>query len=176
MRSNLIAIIKNHYRTYEDIRTGVPRWQEYTVSAVLPLAIFGICLAVQVRVGGAVAVGLFVVGGIFGVSMLAAMVQIARRSIDWANSSPVPSKDTSFYATYLSELVASTGYAALVFMLASVVFVVASTSSGWVGVVASSIGIAMGIHAVFVLLAIIERLFAITQAQLNRARTGMGGT
>ena len=104
--------------------------------------------------------------------MLAAMVQMAIRSTDWANASPVPSKDTSFYATYLSELVASMGYAALVFMLASAVFVVASTSSGWVGVVASSIGIAVGVHAVLVLLAIIKRLFAITQAQLNRARTG----
>ena len=92
------------------------------------------------------------------------------------HETPVPSKDTSFYATYLLELVVSMGYAALVFMLASAMFVVASTSSGWMGVVASSIGIAVGIHAVFVLLAIIERLYAITQAQLNRARTGMGGT
>ncbi len=174
MGYNLTAIIRNHYRTYADVRTGVPLWREYSVSVVFPLAVLGICLATHVGLVGVVAVGLFVVSGIFGVSMFAAMVQMARRSTDWANSSPVPSKDTSFYATYLLELVASMGYAALVFILASAVFVVASTSSGWIGTVASSIGIAVGVHAVLVLLVIIKRLFAITQAQLNRARTGTG--
>ena len=169
-----IAIIRNHYRTYADVRTGVPLWREYSVSVVSPLAVLAICLATHVGLVGVVAVGLFVVSGIFGVYMFAAMVQKARRSTDWANSSPVPSEDTSFYATYLLEMVASMGYAALEFILASAVFVVASTSSGWIGTVASSIGIAVGVHAVVVLLAIIKRLFAITQAQLNRARTGAG--
>lgn len=165
-------LIVAHYRTYIDVRTGRQRWQDYFLLAVLPIGCLIGCVFGDVRLVTGASVGLLTVSGLLSAFLFGVMLQISERAMDWADSSPAPGPETSKHAIYLSELAANSGYASLVSVVAAIVFVVASASSGWVLRVSSAVGLALGLHMALVLLMVMRRVFALTQERLIRARTG----
>lgn len=171
MKSSPRAIIIAHYRSYIDVRTGLRRWQDYIEPVIIPMLLFGVCLVIKVRVSTTLAVGLLTISGIFSALLFGVMLQISERAMDWADSHPIPSRTTSEHAIYLSELAANAGYASIVCILGSIVFVGVSVSTGWLLVVTSAIGISLGVHLIVVFFMIIKRIFALTQERLNKART-----
>src|SRR5437016_9275493 len=123
-------IIRAHRRSYIDARTGRRRWQDHLLLEVTPLAVLGACLGSGVQLGQGASVGLLTVCGLLSAFLFGVMLQMADRAMTWADSSPAPGRETSAHAIYLGELAANAGYASLACVVAAVVFVVASVSSG----------------------------------------------
>jgi len=169
---DLTRLIVAHYRTYIDVQTGRRRWQDHFLLSVVPIGALAGCLVGDVRLATGASVGLLIVSGILSAFLFGVMLQVSERAMDWADSAPVPGRETSTHASYLSELAANSGYASLISILAAAVFVVASVSSGWVLRLSSAIGIAVAVHMVLVLMMVMKRVFALTEERLNRARTG----
>ena len=165
-------IIRAHRRTYIDVRTGHRHWQDYALIEIVP-ALLGIgCVLAKVTLPVAASVGLLTVSGLLSAFLFGVMLQVSERAMDWADSSPTPGRDTSSHATYLSELAANSGYASLVCIMTSAIFVVASASSGWLLRISTAVGLALALHMALVLLMVMKRVYALTTERLNRARTG----
>jgi hypothetical protein len=165
-------LIKAHWGTYVDARTGRIRWQDHALFEGIPLIVLGVCIWRGVHLGTATATGLLTATSLLSALLFGVMLQISGRAMDWADTKPSPSRDTSEHAQYLEELAANAGYASLVCIVDAMVFVVAATASKQLLEAASGIGLALGAHLVLVLLMVMKRVFALTQERLVRARTG----
>jgi hypothetical protein len=154
------------------VRTGQPRWQDRLTFEGWPVAVFGGCLALNVRLNSGASAGLLTVTGLLGIFLFGVVVQLSARAMDLADARPEPGPATSEHAIYLEELAANAAYASLVCIFAAVVFVVASIGSHWVLRISSALGLAISAHLVLVLMMVMKRVFALTQERLRRARTG----
>lgn len=172
MKADPMRMIQAHRHTYVDARTGRSRWQDYALLEVAPLVVFVVSLVGNVHFGSAVGVGLLTVSGLLSVFLFSVMLQVSERAMEWADSLPQPGPDTSAHAIYLAELAANAGYASLISILAAVAFVVASVSEDWVLRISSTVGLALGVHLLLILLMVMKRVYALTEERLNRARTG----
>jgi hypothetical protein len=168
------GIIRAHRKTYVDARTGAARPRDYAVFEGLPVVILAVCLAFEVELRPNTAIGLLTICGLLSAFLFGVMLQVSQRAVDWADSNPTPSAETSDHALYLEELAANAGYASLVSIAAAIAFAIASTHfpSIWVSRISSAVGVALGLHLVLTLLMVMKRVFALTQQRLNRARTG----
>jgi hypothetical protein len=166
------GLVRAHYRTYVDATTGDWSPQDHIWSEGLPaLTVIG-CLVGNVRLPTGASVGLLTVTGLLSAFLFGVMLQVSERAMDWADSSPDPSPETSQHARYLSELAANSGYASLVCVCAAGVFIAASVSLGWPLRISSAVGLGLTVHMALVLFMVMKRVFALTQERLNRARTG----
>lgn len=171
-KANPWVIVRAHYATYVDARTGRRRWQDWATFAVPPVGVLAGCLAGNVRLGSAASVGLLTVCGLLSVFLFGVITQVSQRAMDFADSQPEPGRETSSHADSLLELAANAGYTSLVCIVAAVVFVIASIGSGWVLRISTAAGLALGTHMVMVMFMVMKREFLLTQERLNRARTG----
>jgi hypothetical protein len=172
MKANPWVIVRAHYRTYIDANTGKVRWQDWAAFTFVPLAVLAGCVAGNVKLDSGPIGGLIAVSGLLSVFLFGVITQISGRAMDWADSGPVPSRETTQHATALEELAANAGYASLVCITDAIVFIVASFGSGWTLRVCTGIGLAIGAHMVLVLFMVMRREFLLTQARLNRAQSG----
>lgn len=164
-------IISAHHRTYINVNTGRARWQDYALLDGLPLGITGLLIWKNIQLNAIASVGLLTVAGLLSAFLFGLMLQVADRATTWADSAPERGQATSDHATYLAELAANAGYAALVSIVAAIAFVVASTSHGWLLRIAAALGLGLGSHLVLTLLMIMKRVFNLTLQRLRIART-----
>jgi hypothetical protein len=169
---NVLGLVAAHRRTYVDARTGRPRPRDYLLLEGLPLLVAGCSIWLNVKLPSDTVLVLLTAAVIIGALLFGVMLQVSERAMTWAESSPRPSADTSRHARYLEELAANSGYASLVCILATVVYVVVTFTGAWPLRIASGIGVGLGVHLVLVLFMVLKRVFALTQDRLNRARTG----
>jgi hypothetical protein len=172
LKASPLRLIKAQWKTYVDANTGRIRWQDHVVFEGLPLVVLGICIWRDVHLGTTTATALLTATSLLGALLFGVMLQVSGRAMDWADTKPTPSEETSFHAKYLEELAANAGYASLVCIVDAMVFVVAATASKQLLEAASGIGLALGTHLILVLLMVMKRVFALTQERLTRARTG----
>lgn len=165
-------IIRAHWRTYVDVRTGKTRLQDHLLLEGLPVIVFAGCMALDVHLPSIASAGLLTVTGLLSVFLFELVVHLAVRAMELAESGLKPGADTSALAINLEELVANAGYASLVCIGAAMVFVVASIGSHWVLRISSALGLAIGAHLVLVLMMIMKRVFNLTVERLKRVRTG----
>jgi len=178
-KANPWVIVRAHWRTYVDVRDGKPRPQDWLAFGLPPAAVLGVCFWRDIQLSSSASAALLTVSGLLSVFLFGVITQVSGRAMDYADSQPRPSPETSAHADYLLELAANAGYASLVCITAAVVFVVASVSSKWVLRASSAVGLALGVHMIMVLLMVMRREFLLTQGRLDRARTGadrMDGT
>lgn len=173
MKANPTALIRAHYATLVDARTGRARPLDHLLFEGLPLVAFAGALVARVELPTAVSAGLLTVAGLLSAFFFQTMLSIAQRSMEWADEEPDPGPDISRRATFLAQIAANAGYAALVSLATSVAFVGASVVTGTVALrFLSSLGISLGVHLVLVLLMVVVRVFAITTERLTDTRTG----
>jgi hypothetical protein len=167
-------IVRAHYATYVDARDGRRRLRDWVTFAVPPAGVLAGCLAGDVRLESGASVGLLTVCGLLSVFLFGVIVQVSQRAMEFADSRPTPSPETSSHAEDLKGLAANAGYTSLVCIVAAVVFVVASigADSKWVIRISTAVGLALGTHMIMVLLMVMKREFSLTVERLNRARTG----
>jgi hypothetical protein len=172
-KANPWVIVRAHWRTYVDVRNERPRWQDWLAFAIPPGLVVGVCLWRDVKLTSSASAALLTVSGLLSVFLFGVITQVSARAMDYADSQPQPSTETSAHADNLLELAANAGYASLVCISAAVVFVVATIGSNWVLRVSSAVGLALGVHMIMVLLMVMRREFLLTQERLDRARTGV---
>jgi hypothetical protein len=166
------SLLRAHFRTLVDARTGRPRVGDYFVFVVVPIlagiaAYFG-----DVRLTSGTAAGLLTATSLLGAFFFGVMLQIADRAMNWADTMPIQSRDTTKHARDLEELAANAGFSSLVCIAAAISFVVVSTTGHEKLRVASAVGITLGVMVVAVLLLVMRRVFNLTVTRLTRARTG----
>jgi hypothetical protein len=172
MKSSPRQIIKAHYETYVDASTEKVRWQDHATFEGVPVLVFGLCLSLGVELSGGASTALLTVSGLLSAFLFGVMLQVSQRAMEWAAEGPTPSHDTSAHAIFLREIAANAGYAALVSIVTAMVFVVANVTTKTPLLISSAIGLALGVHMVMVLLMVMNRVFAVTENRLTRARTG----
>lgn len=172
MKFSPLSIIQAHRRTYVDARTGRTAWSDVVVAEVLPVLVTAGMLIGRAHLDHTLAGGLVTVTGLMSALLFGVLLQVSQRALDWADTHPSPSAETSAHALYLTELAANAGYASLVALLAAVVLVGATLPYEPAYTLTSSIGTGLLVHLVLILFMIIKRVFALTVGRLNRARTG----
>jgi hypothetical protein len=175
MKANPGRLIRAHYATLVDNRTGRPRLSDHLVFEGIPAAVLIATWIAGVELSRGVTVGLLTVAGLMGAFFFGAMLQVSMRAMTWADQGPTPGPDVSRHATFLNQIAANAGYAALVCVLTATVFVVASVVKGTGHVIASAFGLALAVHLALMLLMVTVRIFALTQERLTDARTGHEG-
>ncbi|WP_320672397.1 hypothetical protein [Patulibacter defluvii] len=176
MKANPKTLVRAHLRTLVDARTGERRWQDFVLFYGTAAGAFALSLGLGIEMSSTAAAGLLTVTGLIGAFLFGVMLQIADRALSWAESSPQQGPATSSHATFLKEISANAGYAALAASLASVVFVAASVTTGLANRISASVGIAVGIHALLTLLMVMVRVYALTESRLIAAQTGAAGS
>lgn len=100
-------------------------------------------------------------------------IQLLDRAASWADTKPMPSKETSRYARLLEQLAANAAYAALVSAATAAAALTATVArSGLAERSTSAITLALLTHLAVVLLVVLVRTFLLTIARLRDARTG----
>lgn len=171
-KANPWVIVRAHYDTYVDARDGGRRWQDWAGFTVLPLAVLAVCLAFGVKLGAEASAGLITVSGLLSAFLFSVITQVSQRAMEYADSGPEPSRETTEHATALRQLAANSGYASMVCIIDAVIFVVASVGSGWVLRISTAVGLALGTHMILVLFMVMRREYLMTMARLNRAEGG----
>jgi small-conductance mechanosensitive channel len=176
MKADPRDLIQAHYATLVDNRNGRPRPLDHVAFEGLPVAVFIGCLVIGVSLKPEVSAGLLTVAGLLSAFFFQTMLQIAQRSMEWADEEPLPGPDTSRRAEFLKQIAANAGYASLVCIATAAVFVGASVAQGTALTVLSALGLALAVHLILVLLMVLVRVFALTKERLRDTRTGYKAT
>lgn len=172
MKADPRELVRAHYGTLVDNRTGRARPLDHVVFEGLPVAIGLACFLLEVDLPPVVSAGLVTVSGLLSAFFFQALLQISQRALEWAHEAPEPGPDTSREAKFLDQNAANAGYASLVCVLTAAIFVVASVAKGTWLTLFSAIGLALASHLVLVLLLVLVRVFALTDERLKDTRTG----
>ena len=185
------VIIRAHRASYVDARDDRPRIRDYLLMEGVPIVVLVLCLVFGAALRSGAAAALLTVTALLSALFFGLMIQTADRAMNWADDPPAPGPGTSAHAIALRDLSAHAGYAALVCIAAAIAYVIATVTAasypianaatnaagnaggpGWWLRASSSLGIALGVHLVFVLLMVMKRVFMLTQNRLDQARTG----
>lgn len=172
MKADPRDLVRAHYGTLVDNRTGRWRALDHLAFEGLPIVVLISGILLGVSLPKAVCAGLLTVSGLLSAFFFQTMLQVAQRSMEWADEGPLPGPDTSRRAEFLSQIAANAGYAALVCITTAAIFVAASVARGTALNVLSALGLGMAVHLVLVMLMVLVRVFAITGERLDDARTG----
>lgn len=139
---------------------------------------FGVGAAViGVGISGTTAASILTLAGILAAFFFQLSVQLLGRAANWAENDPPPGPHTTRYALLLEELSANTTYAALVAAATSAAaLAVGVSNAGWPERTFAAIAIGFLAHLATTLLLVATRVFYLTRARLNAARTGRDRT
>jgi hypothetical protein len=174
LKADVTPLVRAHYKTYVHAATGRHRGYDHLQFEGLPIALGVGCGVAGVELPAGASAGLLTVAGLLSAFLFGVTLQASQRALDWADSSPTPGPAASWHAQFMMQLAANSGYASLVSILASAMFVVASVVSKTSLVVFTAIGLALALHLALVLFMVMRRVFALTQERLIQAETGAG--
>lgn len=172
MKALPVRLIRAHYATLVNANTGKPDWDDWVAFLFFPAVVLGVCIWRQTRLPVAASVGLTTVCGLLSAFLIGVVLQASQRAMDLADSKEQASQAMTRHADFVRQIAANAGYASLVSFVAAGVFVVAAVTSKDVLLWASSVGLAMTAHLAASLLMVLQRVYALTEGQLNRATTG----
>jgi Na+/melibiose symporter-like transporter len=173
MKADPRDIMRAHFRTLVDARTGKTRPRDYVLFFGFPSVVAAVAMYFGVDLGAGGTTGLLTISGILSAFLFGVMMEAARRAMNFADSHPPPGLQTSAQAQYLEELAANAGYASIASILAAIAFVITGAlPQSLAARIATALGLALGVHLALTLLMIMRRVFALTQERLNHARTG----
>jgi hypothetical protein len=172
MKASPLKLIRGHYSTLVDYQTKKQRLRDHLLFEGVPALVVIGCLITGLDMPTAASAGLLTVAGVLSAFLFGVMLQVAERAFDWSDSNPEQGPDTSRHAIFLTQISANAGYAALVSIAVSTVFVVAAFAKNTALEISSAIGLGLATHLMLVLLMVVSRLFALTQERLDNARTG----
>jgi hypothetical protein len=172
-KANPAPIIRGHFATLVDARTGRHRAGDFIVLYAIPAACAGVVAGFDVRISGSLAVGLTTVAGIVGAFLFQLSVQLVDRASTWADTAPAPGPRTARQAQLLRELMANAAYASLTAIAAAVVLVIASVvSNGLAQRVLSVVAALLLAHLALTLVMVLRRVFLMAMDRIDAARTG----
>ena len=175
MRHSSIAlkpIVEAHYLTLRNSDNKLS-FKDQTRLFAIP-AISGAIVGIFcIKLSPTTSTALLIVTGIFAAFFFQLSVQLLTRAATWADTKPDPKPATSQYASMLEGLSANSLYAALIAVVTTLtilITIITHTKSSHVSLVALSI--TLFAHLVATLALIASRVFSLTRARLNAAKTG----
>lgn len=165
-------ILVGHLETLSDGTSRVRRRdivEQYLVPVLAGIGAF----ILGIKISSTTAAAILTLAGIFAAFFFQLSVQLLDRAADWAEGDPTPGPETTRYALLLEELSANTTYAALVAaMTSAAALAVGISDSGWMERASAAVTVALLAHLATTLLLVATRVFLLTRARLNSARTG----
>jgi hypothetical protein len=129
VKSDPRRLVRAHYATYVDARTGKVRILDHLAFEGIPLLVAGACALGSVKLPPVASVSLLTVAGLLSAFLFGAMLQISERAMGWADAVPGRGPETSTHAIFLKEIAANAGYASLVSIATATVFTAASATT-----------------------------------------------
>lgn len=171
-RTSPRPILITHFRSFRDANRR-RRYRDLLEQVAFPLACGACAIIAKIELSEATSAGILAITGVASAFCFQLGVQLLDRAANWAENRPEPGPDTTEYAALIEELSANTMYAAYVAGLAGITaFSAGVTDKGWPErtlVCATAIVTA---HFLVTLMLVIARVFLLTRARLNIARTG----
>jgi hypothetical protein len=171
IKANPFPLIRAHYATLRNHDTGRLLPLDIAVSFGLPVLVLLYCRHKHVALPAAASGGLLTVCGLLSAFLFGAMLQVSQRALDLSDTGKQGESITA-HANFLIGLAGNSGYASLVSIFASGIFVVATVTSGKVLMWFSAAGLAVLAHLAVAMLIVMQRIFSMTQERLLTARTG----
>lgn len=169
-------VVAGHLRALSGEAGGVTR-RDLLEQVGVPVGVGVVAAYMGLEISGTTAAAILTLSGIFAAFFFQLSVQLLDRAANWAEGDPAPGRDTSEYARLLEDLSASTTYAALVATLCSAAaLAVGITQQGWQERVLAALVVGLLAHLATTLLLVAVRVYLLTRARLNRARTGRDRT
>lgn len=174
MKADPRTLIKAHYKTLRDYRTGDARWQDYVVFIGIPTLVGLLGLTVGLKLPAGASTALLTTAGILSAFFFGVMLQVAERALEWTDSRPTPGKETDWQADFLREIAANAGYASVVSIVTAAVFVGAlvAKKSDLPLVLLSGLGLALAVHLALMLFMVLTRIYALIVDRLDDAQVG----
>ena len=165
-------IISGHFATFRESSSGLKK-SDLLEQLGFPLLCSTAAVVCPVKLSETTAAGIVAVTGILSAFGFQLAVHLLSRAATWSDTRPVPSPETSRHASLIEELSANTIYASFVSAMSAVTALTAGfLNGGWperimVGALALMLS-----HLVVTMMLVMTRVFLLTRAQLNDARTG----
>lgn len=155
-KTSVVEVVREHYRTFYDARTGKPRWQDYVMPVAVPLVAAAVSAALGWRMSSAATLtnGLAILTGL----LFALVVFVFQLRLD-VTRDPRHEGQLSL-RTRIDELFQNVLYAILVGLTATVLSVIADAATSTDGQVSrwwTAVMIAVGGHAVATVLQCLKR-------------------
>lgn len=164
-------IIAGHLATIAD-DTGHRHPRDLLEQFVVPVIAAVATGVAGVEVSAQTGIAVLTLAGLFSAFLFQLTIQLLDRAASWAESRPRPSPSTSRYADLLGELSANAAYASLVSAAtATAALAVAVSSDGWQERLLAAVTVGLLVHLGVTLLLVAQRVFLLTRAKLNEART-----
>ena len=165
-------IVVGHFATFNRSRSGLGK-SDLLKQFLLPLLCGTVSVLCAVELSETAAAGIVAITGVLAAFGFQLAVHLLDRAAAWADSRPRPSSETSEYAFLIEELSANTIYASFVSATSAIVALAAGfVNGGWperllVGTLAILLS-----HLAVTMMLVMTRVYLLTKAQLNNARTG----
>ena len=172
-RTSPVPILKSHFGSFRGANRK-KRNRDVLEQVVFPLA-SGTCVTIlKIELSEATSAGILAITGVASAFCFQLGVQLLDRAANWAENRPEPGSDTTRYASLIEELSANTMYAAYVAGLAGIAaFSAGVTDEGWPERTLVCAAAVLTAHFLVTLMLVMVRVFLLTRARLNIARTGI---
>lgn len=171
-RLNPWPVVSGHFATFRQSSAGMRR-TDLLEQLALPLLCGSVSTGLSVKLSETAAASIVAVTGILSAFGFQLAVHLLHRAATWADSKPKPSSDTSQYASLIEELSANTIYASFVSAVSAMIALATGfLSSGWPERLLVGILTILLAHLVMTMMLVMTRVFLLTRAQLNNARSG----
>lgn len=171
-RLNPWPIVSGHFATFDRPRPG-PTGADLLEQLIFPLLCGTFSTVCSVKLSETAAAGIVAMTGVLSAFGFQLAVHLLDRAATWSDSRPRPGSDTSQYASLVEELSANTIYASFVSAVSAMAALAAGfVNGGWperllVGFLAILLS-----HLLVTMMLVMTRVYLLTKAQLNNARTG----
>lgn len=168
-----MPVVLTHFRGFRGPSKAI-RGRDILEQAIVPLVVGAATILLEVELSEPISAGILAITGVASAFCFHLSIQLLDRAANWAESSPTPGRDTTTYASLIEELSANTLYAAYIAALAAVAaFLAGITEDGWPERVLVCISAVVTVHFAVTLMLVMARVFLLTRARLNIARTGI---
>lgn len=163
--------LKMHVRSF--VQNEHVRARDVLEQYLLPVGAGVAAFAFSVNISAPTGIAMLTLAALFAAFLFQLVIQLLDRAAAWADARPEPGPSTSRYADLLQELSGNAAYASFVSALASAsALAVAISSKGLAEHILAGAAIALFAHLATTLLLVARRVFLLTVARLNDARTG----
>jgi hypothetical protein len=161
------SLVVVHFQSYRDATSGKHSLSDHIAFEGVPALVFIVVLVARVEVSPMESVGLLTVCGVMATLLFSAFIQLSQRVkvlVDTGERTEAYAEEKAF----LGEAGSNAGFASLVALTASVFFAVSAGAHGVTGLVASSVGLALGVYLVMLFLMVLKRVNALLGHDLRQ--------
>lgn len=171
-RLNPWPVVSEHFATFRQSSARMKR-KDLLEQLTPPLLLGSASVVFSAELSQTAAAGIVAATGVLSAFGFQLAVHLLHRAATWSDSGPAPSPETSQYASLIEELSANTIYASFVSGVSAILALAAGfLGGGWPERLMVGALTILLTHLVVTMTLLMTRVFLLTRAQLNNARSG----